>query len=99
MELASGEESCDCRWQIGQWASSLLWTLSRRRMHVNKDVDCGSQWEDLEDEDVVVFPFRPPVSKVQVLKGKECTVGRKISSGGKVTQEMSAFPSVVSLPE
>ena len=88
MGLASGEESCDCRQQNGQWASSLL----------NKDGDCGSQGEDVEDVDVVVFPFRAPVSKVQELKGEECTVGREISSGGKVTKEVCAFPPVVSLP-
>ena len=49
--------------------------------------------------DVVVFPFRPPVSQVQELEGKECTMGREIGSGGKVTKEVNAFPPVVSLPE
>ena len=52
---ASGEESFDCRQQIGQRAG-VLWTLSRRRIHVDKDVDCGSQWEDIEDVDVIVCP-------------------------------------------
>ena len=98
MELASGKESCDCRWQIGQWASISQRALSRRRIHFNTDVDCGSQEEDVEDVDVVVFPFTP-VSKVQDMKGKECIVGREISSGGKVTKEVSACPPVVSLPE
>ena len=60
-------------------------------------VDCGSQREDVEDVDVVVFPFRPPLSKVQELKGKECTAGREISSGSKVAQEVSALPSGVPL--
>ena len=77
MELASGEESCTCRQQVGQWASLLLRSLSRHWIHVNKDVDCGSQWEDIEDVDVIVFLFRPPVSKVQTLTGKECTVERE----------------------
>ena len=40
---------------------------------------------------VVVLPLRPPVSKVQELKGKE---GREISSGGKVTWEVSALSPV-----
>ena len=87
MGLASGEESCDCRKQIGQWASALLWTLSRRRIHFNKDVDCGRQGEDVEDVDVVVLPLRPPVSKTQELKRKECAVEREISGGSKVTRK------------
>ena len=36
--LASGEESCDCRQQIGQRAA-VLWTLSRSRIRFDKDVD------------------------------------------------------------
>ena len=42
----------------------LLWILSRRRIHFNKDVDCGRWGEDVEDVDVVVLPLIPPVSKV-----------------------------------
>ena len=41
--LAPGKESCDCRKQIGQQASGLLRTLSRRRIHFNKDVDSGAR--------------------------------------------------------
>ena len=73
MGLASGEESCNCREQIGQWAS---WSLRIPNRHLNQDVDNGSQGGgDIEDVDVIVFPFRPPVSKVQELKGKECNHG------------------------
>ena len=92
--LAPGEESCNCRQQIGQWAICLLKTLSRRWIHLNQDVDCGSLEEDIENVDVVVFPFGPPLSQVQKLNGEECTVGRQINCSGEVTQEMSAFPSV-----
>ena len=37
------------------------------------NADCGCQREDIENVDVVVFPFGPPVSQVQKLLGKECT--------------------------
>ena len=92
--LTPGKESCDCRKQVGQWASGLLKTLSQGWTHFNKDVDCGRQREDVENLDVVVLPLRPPVSKVQELKRKECTVGREISSGGWVT--CKTFTHVVS---
>ena len=90
MGLASGEESCNCRQQIGRWASWLLRILSRRWIPLNQDVDSGSQGENIENVDVIVLTFRPPVSKVQKLKGKECTVGREISSSRKVTLEVNA---------
>ena len=61
MGMASGKKSYDCHQQMGQWASGLLRVLRRRQIHPDKDVDCGSQEEDVEDVDVVVFPFRPPV--------------------------------------
>ena len=57
------------------------------------------QGGDIENVDVIVFPFRPPVSKFQKLKGKECTVEREIRSSGKVSWQVSEFPPVVSLPE
>ena len=85
MRLASGEESGNCRQQIGQRASGLLWTLSRRWIHLSKDADCGSQREDIENVDVVVLPLRPPVSKVQELTRTECNAGREISGGSMVT--------------
>ena len=61
MRLAPGEESGKGRQHIGQWASSLLKTWSRRWIHLNQDVDCGSQREDIEHVDVIVFPFGSPV--------------------------------------
>ena len=88
--MGSGEESCDCRQQIGQWAG-VPWNLSPRGILFDKDVDCGSWGEDVEDVDVVVFPFRPPVSKVQGLKRKVCTVGRESGGGNEVLQEVSTF--------
>ena len=61
MRLAPGEESGKGRQHIGQWASRLLKTWSWRWIHLNQDVDCGSQREDIENVDVIVFPFGPPV--------------------------------------
>ena len=60
-----------------QWASWLLGILSRRWIHLDEIVDCGTQRKDIENVDVVVFPFKP-VSKVQKLKGKRvhCGAGR-----------------------
>ena len=43
--------------------------------------------------------IRPPVSEVQLLKGKECTVEREVSGGNKVTSEVSAFSPVEPLPD
>ena len=81
--LASGKESGDCRQQIGQRASVLLWIVSRRRIHFNKDVDCGRQGEDAEDVDVVVS--QTTCEQGSELKRKVCTVGRESSGGSKVT--------------
>ena len=84
--LASGEKSCDCRWEIGQWAG-VLWNRSpRARSFLIKDVDCGRQGKDVDGVNVVVLPFRPPLSKVQQLKRKVCTVGWK-SGGGNTNQD------------
>ena len=38
--------------------------------------------DEIENVDVIVFPFRPPVSKIQKLTGSAMWGG---SSGGKVT--------------
>ena len=81
VDLASGEESCNCRQRLGQWASWFLVVLSRRWIHLNQDVDTGSQRQDIENVEVVVFVFRALVRKVQKLKGKECTAGRQIRQG------------------
>ena len=51
--------------------------LSPPEIRFDKNVDSGSQGENVEDVNVVVLPFRPHVSEVQELKGKEFTVGRK----------------------
>ena len=80
--LAPGKESCDCRKQIGQGPRGLLWTLSRHRIHFNKDVDCGRQGEDVEDVDVVVLHLRPSVSKVQELKEKNVLRGGRSAVAG-----------------
>ena len=74
----------------GKWAS-VPWNLSPRGIRSDKDIGCGSQEEDVQDVDVVVFPFRPPVSKVQELKRKVCTVGRDSGGGNEFMQEVSAF--------
>ena len=66
-------------------------------MQLNLDVDCGCQREDVEDVNVLVFPFGPPVRQVRKRQGKERTVRRQVSCGGEVTQEVSALPSVVPL--
>ena len=77
------------RYEAGAWRG--VWQLPsakrplERWIHLNQDVDSGSQWEDIENVDVVVFPFGPPVSKVQKLEGKECTVGWEITCSRKVT--------------
>ena len=65
--------------------TGLLRIWGWRGIHLNLDVDSSCHREDTENVDVVVFPFGPLVSQVQKLKGKECTVGREISSSGKVT--------------
>ena len=45
----------------------------------------GSQREDVEKVDVVVFPFGPPVNKVQKLEEEERTVVQEINCSGEVT--------------
>ena len=57
----------------------------------------AGQRQDIEYVNVVVFSFGPPVSQVQQLQGKERTRRRQMSCGGKVSQEVSALPSVVPL--
>ena len=66
---------------IGKWVQ--IWI--QRRMERNLDVDCGCQREDVEEVNVVVFPFGPPVSQAQKLQGKECTVRRQVRFSGEVT--------------
>ena len=67
-------------------------------MQLDLEVDCACQREDVEDVNVVVFPFGPPpVSQVQKPQGKECTVERQVSCSGEVTQEVSALAPVVPL--
>ena len=38
----------------------------------------AARGEDIENVDVVVFPFGPPVSQVQRLEGNECSVEQQI---------------------
>ena len=76
----------------------MLWDLTPRRIHFDKDVDSGRQGQDVEDVNVVVLPSRPPVGKVRELKRKVCTVGRESGGGNKVLQEVSAFLPVEPLP-
>ena len=88
VELASGEESCDCRQQISKWAS-VPWNLSPPGIRFDENVDCGSQGENVEDVNVVVLRFRAH-TEVQELKREMCTVGRE-SSGTEVLQEVRAL--------
>ena len=72
-----------------QAAEDRIW--KSRRVQLQKDVDCGCQGVDVANVNVVVLSFDlPPVSQVQQLLGKECTVRQKMSCGGKVSQEVSA---------
>ena len=66
------------------------WNLSPGTVLI-KNVDCGSQMENVEDVSVVVLPSRPQVSEVQELKREICTVGRESCGGNEVLQEASAL--------
>ena len=66
------------------FSNTLRTTWSRRWIHHNQGVDCGSQREGIENVDVIVFLFGPRVSKVQKMEGKQCTVGREINCSGEV---------------
>ena len=90
--LAPGEESCDCRLQIGKWAS-VSWNLSPPGIRFGKNVDCGSQGENVEDVNVV-SSFRPHMGEVQELKREICTVGRESNGDNEVLQEVNALLSV-----
>ena len=91
--LAPGEESCDCRWQIGKWAR-LPKLLCPHEIRLDENVDCGSQGENVEDVNVVVSHFRPHMGEVQELKREICNVGREKSGGNEVLQEVNALLSV-----
>ena len=67
------------------------WNVSPRGIHFDKDVDRGSQGENVEDVNVVVLPFRPHMSEVQELKREMRTVVRESCGGTEVLQEVSAF--------
>ena len=45
----------------------------------------------MEDVIVVVLPLRPPVSKVQELKGKECTVGGRSAVAARSYTKQANF--------
>ena len=66
------------------------WNLSPHGIHFDKNVDCGSQGEDVEHVNVVVFPS----SEVQKLKREICCVEWEKSGGNEVLQEVNALLSV-----
>ena len=68
------------------------------RIHFDRDVNSGRQGEGVEDVNVVLFPFRPPVREVPELQRKVCTVERESGGGIKVLQEVSALLPVEPLP-
>ena len=68
-----------------------MWNLTPRGIQFDKNVDCSSPEEAVEDVNVVVLPV---MIEVQELKRKVCTVGQKSGGGNEVFQEVSAHLSV-----
>ena len=60
----------------------------------DKNVDCGSQGENVEDVNVVVSSFRAQMSEVQELQREMRAVGRESTGGTEVLQEANELLSV-----